>query len=265
MVSSCGGEDNSIIDEIETPIESIESIESITGFWTFENPNCGEYMTFEFNDNGEYTFISYYYPFSELDMGGGYYTYDKENSTLRLCHFYNDYDMPNMNLATEITLGCNIKASTLTLYGEDCMLLRLDTPTVFFSGKHSDTFPNFRDMLLELRSITQKSTSVYDQTSIFCKEVFNFSSDRVLEYSYSLTELKDGELVSKVTIDATGTYKISEYKLICDFTDVCQDSYPADSYLSDNVSSLFENGKPTQMVCFICYDHLNNSEITIYH
>lgn len=259
MVSSCSEEGNNIPDNIGPDVESIQ------GFWTIEDPNCGAYLTFEFKENGEYTLTSFSYPFSDLDLECGYYTFDKENSTLSLRHFYNDYDMDYIDCATNITLGCNIKASSLTLYGTDCYLLDLESPTVFHSGKHSETVPNFRDLLLKQKSITQEFTNDYGSTTVINREVFNFSSEGLLEYSHSLTELKDGALVSKVTINATGSYKISGYKLICNLTDVSKTSYPVDTYLSDSIAALFENGKPTQMICFLSYNHITNSEIEIYH
>ncbi len=224
---------------------------TIVGKWTIEDYRTGEFTTFEFENNGEYTMLYSFY--DRMNKAAGKYQYDPKTQIISFVHFYQDYDFENHGndpgYGTHLNVKCVLDGSTLTMIGEDCEEFYLTNPVKLKKGAYSGNCPDFKTLLCTMGQYTDKRPD--DVLSY--ETLFEFHNNGRFDYSFNMIVKCDDGTQGYGKVHASGTFSVENYLLDCKFTIVSKEE--------DNIGRAsvfpwdkFTDGEPCEIRFYLALD-----------
>lgn len=223
-INSCNKDDKETPDPEESykpdPEESNKPDEelSIIGKWTIEDYRTGEYFTFDFKKNGEYTLLQSFY--EQIYKAAGRYEYEPKTQTIFFEHYYNDYDFidhgDDPSFGNNLSVKCKLDENTLKLIGADCEELGLTNPVLLKKGGYSGVCPDFRDMLCSIGDYESKENT----SEGYIATNFKFYSNGDLEFIHGIViNYPDGSQ-GWGWVYGVGKFYVEKYLLKCNLPDI---------------------------------------------
>lgn len=244
-LNSCGTDKE---DDPKAPDTDEEVEDTLVGKWTIEDYRTGEYSTFDFKTNGEYSLLQPFY--DDMSVAVGRYKYDPRTQVLSLEHYCQEYDFGNPDLASNLKVRYIIDDNTLTLIGDDCEELGLPNPVELNRGAYSGLCPNFKNLLCKLGTYIQKKDYGY---GISNEIQFEFYDSGRVDFRYSFISGNSADSQGYGEIIASGTFSVENYFLNCRFTTVSKEEYNL-GYASTSLWEKFTDHQSTAISFYLALD-----------
>lgn len=256
-LASCGGDDD------DPNSNKQDEATTIVGEWTYEDYRTGEYKTFEFKANGEYTILEPEY--GSMEMSRGRYKYNSKTQDLYFEHFYSYYDFEehsdDPNFFESLSVKCIIHGNNLTMIGDDCEEFGFTNPVELKKGAYSGDCPDFKSLLCRMGEY--KTEEYYSHIDWTEETEFHFYTSGKVEFKYSISFIRnDGSLGSGI-VRASGIFSVDNYLLNCSFSKVSKEQTNFGNS-SDSTWERFTDGKPADVTFYLALDEKDQVVISDY-
>lgn len=248
-INSCNSDNKDDPEPEESNVSNSDL--TIVGKWTFEDYRTGEYFTFDFKNNGEYTLLQPFY--DRMDKAAGRYKYDPKTKSIYFEHYYNDDDFKDHgedpSFGTSLSVQCKLDENTLTLIGEDCEEFGFTNPVVLNKGGYTGVRPDFRSLLCSLGEYE----STEDTYEGYEGSYFKFYSSGEIEYIYCMVINYPDGTEGYGYVYAQGTFSVDQYMLNCYFPTILklEDNL---GYASSSIWDKASDGKSLNLRFYLALD-----------